>query len=59
MSLNAFHLGQITLTVLGPLSCCGGRHGNAAPIPIGGETSETGHTHKQRSCKCVVLPTRQ
>ena len=58
MSLNAFQLGQITSTVLGQVAC-GGRHGNAAPIPIRSETSETGHTHKQRSCKCVVLSTRQ
>ena len=51
-------LGQITLTVLG-LVDYGSRHGNDAPTQIRGETSETDHIHQQRSCKYIVLSTRQ
>ena len=52
------YLGQITSTVLGRVDY-GGRHGNDAPTQIRGETSETDHIHKQRSCQYIVLSTRQ
>ena len=47
MSLYAFHLGQIILTVLGQVDH-GGQGGNAARTRIRDETSETDHTQKRR-----------
>jgi hypothetical protein len=43
MSLYAFHLRQIILTVLGQVDH-DGQHGNVARTTIRGETSETDHT---------------
>ena len=47
MSLYAFHLGQIILTVLGQVDHCG-QDDNAARTCIRDETSETDHTQKRR-----------
>jgi hypothetical protein len=56
MSLYAFRLGQIILTVLGQVDH-DGRHGNAARTPIRGETSKTDHTQKQRSRHSAIYQT--
>jgi hypothetical protein len=56
MSLYAFHLGQITSTVLGQVDRHG-RHGNVARTPIRGETSETDHTQKRRSRNSAIYQT--
>jgi hypothetical protein len=56
MSLYAFHLGQITSTVLGQVDH-DGQHGNAARTPIRGETSETDHTQKRRFLHTAIYQT--
>ena len=56
MSLYAFHLGQIILTVLGQVDH-DGQHGNAARTPIRGETSETDHTQKRRFRHTAIYQT--
>jgi hypothetical protein len=56
MSLYAFHLGQIFVTVLGQVDH-DGQHGNAARTPIRGETSETDHTQKRRFHHSAIYQT--
>ena len=57
MSLYAFHLGQIISTVSGQVDH-DGQHGNAARIPIRGETSETDHTQKRRFRHTAISTTK-
>jgi hypothetical protein len=56
MTLYAFHLGQIILTVLGQVDH-DGQHGNAARTPIRDEPSETDHTQKPRSRHSAIYQT--
>ena len=46
--MQLFYLGQVDHD---------GRHGNAARTPIRGETSETDHSQKRRSCHSDIYQT--